>query len=46
VRALQERRLLRTLAVVQDVSDALLAVAEIRGGISHSPCSLLLLSPA
>lgn len=31
VTALAERRLLRTLAVVQDVSDALLAIADIRG---------------
>lgn len=31
VRALQERRLLRTLALTQDISDALLAVSDIRG---------------
>ena len=32
VRALQERRLLRTLAVIQDVSDSMLALNDIRGG--------------
>ena len=31
VHALQERRLLRTLAVTQDVSDSLLALNDIRG---------------
>ena len=36
VRALQERRLLRTLAVVQDVSDSMLALNDIRGGL-HAP---------
>ncbi|CAL8466039.1 g5575 [Coccomyxa elongata] len=38
VRALQERRLLRTLALTQDISDALLAIADIRDGkgrLSH-----------
>ncbi|CAK0785942.1 hypothetical protein CVIRNUC_009155 [Coccomyxa viridis] len=32
VRALQERRLLRTLAVIQDVSDSMLALNDIRDG--------------
>ena len=31
VQALQERRLLRTLAVIQDVSDSMLALNDIRG---------------
>lgn len=39
VQALQERRLLRTLAVIQDVSDSMLALNDIRGepSRSHSP---------
>ena len=42
VRALQERRLLRTLAVVQDVSDSALALNDIRGGprAPAVPCML------
>lgn len=36
VRALQERRLLRTLALTQDISDALLAISDIRGARSLS----------
>ena len=42
VYALQERRLLRTLAVIQDVSDSMLALNDIRGEprASAVPCVL------
>ena len=40
VQALQERRLLRTLAVIQDVSDSTLALNDIRGDLSTSHCPL------
>ena len=42
VAALQERRLLRTLAVIQDVSDSTLALNDIRGGLRAPavPCVL------
>ena len=42
VRALQERRLLRTLAGVQDGSDSMLALNDIRGGLRAPavPCML------
>jgi hypothetical protein len=39
VQALRARRLLRTLAVVQDLSDALMAVNDVTGG---HPVTLLL----
>ncbi len=40
VQALQERRLLRTLAVIQDVSDSTLALNDIRGNLFTSDCTL------
>ncbi|EIE18544.1 peroxisomal biogenesis factor 11 [Coccomyxa subellipsoidea C-169] len=44
VRALQERRLLRTLALTQDISDALLAVSDIRDGKGRLSNPVLLAS--
>lgn len=38
VQALQERRLLRTLAVIQDVSDSMLALNDIRGEVPGHTC--------
>ena len=42
VQSLRARRLLRTLAVVQDLSDALMAVNDVTGNVARNPSAYTL----